>query len=88
MPTPTGLPKAGEVWEKTVKLPPDWQPHTTRFVVIQRGRGDYWSLRVAVRNGDHYKMDLWVDAAYAMQQGQLRYIGPAGPITRKTLNLG
>ena len=88
MPTPTGLPKVGEVWERTVKLPPEWQPQTVRFVVIERGRGDYWSMRVAVCHGDHYKIDLWVDPAYAMQQRQLTYIGPAGPKTRKALNIG
>jgi hypothetical protein len=30
---------------------------------------------------------LWVNPAYYLSRGQLRYIGPAGPETRKKLNL-
>jgi hypothetical protein len=74
----------GEVWERTVKLPPDWQPQTTRFVVLERGRGDYWSMRVFVPGKGR---QLWVNPAYAMQMGQLRYIGPAGPKTKAKLGL-
>lgn len=84
MPTATGLPKVGEVWERTTKLPPDWKPQTLRFVVLQRGRGDYWSLRVYVpRVGEQ----LWVDPAYWFKLGELKYIGSAGPETRKKLGL-
>ena len=85
MPTPTGLPKVGEVWERTVKLPPDWTPHTTRFVVLERGGGNYWSMRVYVPGKGR---DRWVNPAYAMKMGQLKYIGPAGPETKKRLGLG
>jgi hypothetical protein len=84
MPTPTGLPKVGEVWESTRKLPPDWTPHVTRFVVLERGRGDYWSMRVYIP-GQGKK--LWLDPAYQMMMGGLKYIGPAGPETRKRLGL-
>jgi hypothetical protein len=84
MPTPTGLPRVGEVWERTIKLPPDWAPHVTRFVVLERGRGDYWSMRVYVPGKGS---SLWVDPAYDMQMGHLKYIGPAGPETKKKLGL-
>lgn len=92
MPTPTGLPKVGEVWERTTRIysskPTRTRIQKIRFVVMERGRGDYWSMRVAIRKGDHYKISLWVDPAYAMQQRQLTYIGPAGPKTKKALGLG
>jgi hypothetical protein len=72
------------VWERTTKLPPDWKQQKVRFVVLERGRGDYWSLRVHIPN---LGKKLWVDAAYYMQQGELAYIGPAGPETRKRLGI-
>lgn len=92
MPTPTGLPKVGEVWELITKLPPKWEPITVRCVVLERGRGDYWSLRVFIpkeRPGN--KRQLWVDAAAWLHGGsgrQLKYIGPAGPETKRKLGLG
>lgn len=84
MPTPNGLPKVGEVWE--------YQPTTfgkpsapkQRVVVMARGRGDYWSLRVQ-RPGE--KSRLWVDASYHFKMGQLKYIGPAGIETKRKLGL-
>jgi len=85
MPTPTGLPKVGEVWERTLKLPPDWNPQNVRFVVLERGRGDYWPLRVYIPGKGP---QLWVDAAYYLAHGELKYIGPAGPNTRENLGLG
>jgi hypothetical protein len=42
MPTPTGLPKVGEVWERTFSQPPA-EPVVTRFVVLERTAGDYWA---------------------------------------------
>ncbi len=84
MPTPTGLPKVGEVWERTLKLPPDWTPHVIRFVVLARGTGSYWSLRVYIPDKGR---ELWVDPAYQMKQGELKYIGPAGPKTKRKLGL-
>jgi hypothetical protein len=84
MPTPTGLPKVGEVWEQTVSLPPDWNPHITRFVVLERGRGDYWSLRVFIPGKGR---QLWVDATYHFKNGGLKYIGPAGAETKRKLGL-
>jgi hypothetical protein len=84
MPTPGGLPKRGEVWERTSKLPPDWKPNTVRVVVLERGAGSYWSLRIWHQN---VGKQLWVDASYYFQQGELKYIGPAGPETKAKLGL-
>ena len=87
MPTPTGLPKVGEVWELTRRIP--GSPVTPlRFIVLERGRGDYWAMRVAIREGDHYRKTLWVDNAFSMKMGWLAYIGPAGPKTRRALSIG
>lgn len=83
MPTPAGLPKVGEVWERTVSLPPDWLPYRTRFAVIERGRGDRWSLLVYVPGEGR----RWVNAAAWLARGQLRHIGPAGQKTRRALGL-
>lgn len=85
MPTPTGLPKAGEVWERQ---PFDTRLEPQRFVVLKRGTGSYWSLRVAYRKDGRYVRDLWVDPAYALSRGMLKFIGPAGPKTKKELGLG
>lgn len=85
MPTPGGLPKVGEVWERQ---PFDTRKKPQRFVVLARGRGDYWSLRVAYQKDGQYVRDLWVDPAYAFSRGMLKYIGPAGPETKKALGLG
>jgi hypothetical protein len=84
MPTPTGLPKVGEVWELEVKVP-GRESKPIRVVVLERGRGDYWSLRVY----DPRKNErvLWVDPAYWLQMRWLKYIGPAGPNTKKKLGL-
>lgn len=83
MPTPTGLPKVGEVWELTLKLP--GQPSTSqKVVVVERGRGDYWSLRVFSYSGG---TRLWVDASYHFSRGDLKYVGPAGLNTKKKLGL-
>jgi hypothetical protein len=57
MPTPTGLPKPGEIWEKRTKLPEPgggdrvWKEYVTRFQVISRSRGDYWAMHVKVLSG-------------------------------------
>lgn len=83
MPTPTGLPKVGEVWERTIKLPPEWKPFTYSFVVLERSRGDYWSMRVYANGSEQ----LWVDPAYSLARGELRYVGPAGPKTKERLGL-
>lgn len=89
MPTPAGLPKAGEVWERRyselVGKPATRETHVTRFVVLHRGRGDYWSLSVFVPPNSRY---LWVDASYWLAQNELFYVGPAGPQTKKKLGLG
>lgn len=87
MPNGTGLPKVGEVWERTWKLPPDWKEHRTRFVVLARGRGDYWSLTVAIPGDGKFTRKLWVDAAAWFAWGELMYIDKAGPKTRKELGL-
>jgi hypothetical protein len=83
VPTPGGLPKAGEVWERTITILRDVGP-TVRVVVLERSRGDYWALRVIDSKG---RKHLWVDGAYALQQDWLKYIGPAGPETKKRLGL-
>jgi len=83
MPTPTGLPKAGEVWQRTHALP-GREPVSFQFVVLARGGGSYWSLRVYVPGKGRV---LWVDPAYWFAQGQLAYVGPAGPETRAKLGL-
>jgi hypothetical protein len=93
MPTPTGLPKPGEVWRRTYSLPPDWIPETVTFIVIRRGRGDYFALWVHVHsvNGEPVapaqQQKLWVDAAYWHSRGELAYVGKAGPETRKRIGL-
>jgi len=83
MPTPTGLPKVGEVWELDIHIP-GRENEPQRVVVLERRRGDYWALRVVNAKG---KRALWVDPAYWLQQGWLKYVGPAGPMTRKKLGL-
>jgi hypothetical protein len=85
MPTPGGLPKRGEIWTRTTRLPPDWKPNVITFVVIERGKGFYWSLRVHIPRIP--MTQLWVDASYWLKQGELKYVGPAGPETRKKLGL-
>lgn len=77
MPTPTGLPKPGEVWERTLRLPPDWRPETVRFKVLARGTGSYWSLTVDAGKG----RQMWVDASYWLSQGELRYVGQDGEVS-------
>lgn len=84
MPTPTGLPKTGEVWELRVKLP-GREVEPQRIVVLSRSRGDYWALRVATRKGGRWSTHLWVDATAHLKYGWLRYIGDAGPNTRREL---
>jgi len=83
VPTATGLPKVGEVWELDIPLP-NKPSEPIRVVILERGRGGYFSLRVASADGQrHY----WVDPSYWMKKGWLRYIGPAGPKTRAKLGL-
>jgi hypothetical protein len=82
MPTPTGLPKAGEVWELSVVI--GRPPGPQQVVILERSRGDYWSLRVYA-NGRGIM--LWVDAPYWLKKGWIKYIGEAGPKTRERLGL-
>lgn len=83
MPTPTGLPKVGEVWERKAWYPGDgWV--TTRFVVLQRGRGDYWSMRVYVPGRGR---QFWVDPAAWFAKGELKFIDVAGPKTKRKVGL-
>jgi len=78
MPTPSGLPQRGEVWERRFKLPPDWEENVWRFTVRERGLGELWSMRVKLHEpGPHQDPNpLWVDCAYWFKQGELHYIGP------------
>lgn len=98
MPTPSGLPKRGEVWERRFRLPEHgvWHDYTMRFVVIERGTGSYWPLRIFTpgirKDGgelvpSRQQIQLCVDAAYWFGQRELHYIGIAGPETKKKLNL-
>lgn len=83
MPTPTGLPKVGEIWELAIRIP-GREVVPQRVVVLERSGGEYWSLRVANAQG---RRTLWVDTSYHLQQGWLKYIAPAGPETRKRFGL-
>lgn len=85
MPTPTGLPKVGEIWERTTKLPPDWRPQTIRFLVLERGRGELWSMKVYIPKRGTM---LWPEASYFMHVQELSYIGDANPQVRKHFNIG
>lgn len=89
MPTPTGLPKVGEVWERTARVygmtPERIRIQKVKFVVLERTRGFYWAIRVQTEDGSRH---IWTDASYWHHQGQLRYVGPAGPETKKKLGLG
>jgi len=66
MPTPTGLPKAGETWAYR------GQP----FTVIQRTRGEYWSLRIRWTPPlpGHPVEDWLVDAPWYAARGELAYL--------------
>ena len=89
MPTPTGLPKVGEVWRLAIPIP-GRQPVVHQVVVIGRTPGEYWGLRVASRRTAEgpWERRLWVDASYHLHQGWLTYVGPAGPKTKGELGLG
>jgi hypothetical protein len=83
VPTPTGLPRVGEVWELETVVMGDKGPRQ-RAVVLARSGGSYWALTVYIPGRGRV---LWVDAPYHFGRGELRYIGPAGPETRKKLGL-
>jgi hypothetical protein len=90
MPTPGGLPKAGEIWERTQRLPTDPQSHTTVFRVIERKPGSYWAIRVQVITIDgkpprppNDQPRLWVDASYWWSKGELRYLGTKEEYARR-----
>jgi hypothetical protein len=83
MPTPTGLPKVGEVWERKFGYPRS-EDVPVRFVVLRRSAGEYWALWVYIADSGK---SLWPDASYWMSQGELKYIGPAGPETKKRFGL-
>ena len=91
MPTATGLPKVGEVWERTNKLPVtgkpgEWDVTVTRFLVLARSGGTNWSLTVHVK-GDRQARRLWTEVSYWHSKGDLKYIGQAGPETKKKWGL-
>lgn len=86
MPTATGLPKVGEVWELHIVVLGKPEPKR-QFVVLERGRGDYWSMKVAIPVESGWARTFWVDCAHWMKQGWLRYVGPAGPKTRREVGL-
>jgi len=84
MPTPTGLPKTGEVWELQVRVMGKAGP-TSRFVVLSRTRDSYWAMRTASRRGGEWVSQLRVDCAYHLKMRELRYVGPVGEISRAEL---
>lgn len=80
MPTASGLPKVGEVWERREKLPPDWAEQVIRFRVTERGTGAYWALRVEILEPvqpPRFRNQLWVDASYWFSRGELHLLHEA-----------
>jgi hypothetical protein len=83
MPTPTGLPKKGEIWRLAIQIP--GHPRQPKHVIVlERGSGSYWSMRVADRSGNRTQ---WVDCAYWFKMGWLTYVQDAGPKTRSRFGL-
>jgi hypothetical protein len=84
MPTPTGLPKVGEVWKLDVTRP-GCPSEARNYVILERTPGDLWSVRIG-RPGEKY---LWItSASWYLRQGWLTYQGPARPDVLKSLGLG
>jgi len=77
MPTPGGLPKPGEHWRLRKRLPKSggqWETITIDMIVVERGTGSFWPLRVRdIHTGE---VRLWVDASYDFSQGWLTYVPP------------
>jgi hypothetical protein len=77
MPTPSGLPKAGERWRHSWTLPVSrdgktvWESGFEDFTVISRGGGEYWSMRVRYDNG---RVKLLVDPSYWLATGNLKFL--------------
>lgn len=76
MPTPGGLPRQGDRIQ--------WvSPNTpaTPGTVIERGRGQYWSL--TVRWDGHQDQDRIVDASYWWDKGYIRFVttAPLSPLS-------
>lgn len=94
MPTPAGKPRVGEVWSYQVEVLGKHGPKA-QFVVLSRSGGDYWSMTVADPippldldgRPSGFTSRIVVDGAYALKQGWLKYVGPAGPKTKKELGL-
>ena len=81
MPTPSGLPKTGEVWELQIPPPPGSKgsiAQAVRFVVLSRTRDDYWAMQTASRSQGRWRQQLRVDCAYHLSKRWLRYVGPVG----------
>jgi hypothetical protein len=91
MPTPTGLPKSGEVWELQIPLPPGSKDRPTtqavRFVVLSRTRDDYWAMQTASRRRGQWRQQLRVDCAYHLSKRWLRYVGPVGESSMRELRM-
>jgi len=86
MPTPTGLPKAGERISFGQPLPSNnWKPTLMYGTVVARGTGDFWTLYVRWdpefrrpgHRGSHMGRDveMMVDAAYHLKNGHIKVIG-------------
>jgi hypothetical protein len=73
MPTPGGLPKAGERVE-LYALDHDtytWSEYQNTGTVVERGRGEYWSLTVLFDGQS--RSTLLVDAPYLWRVGALKF---------------
>jgi hypothetical protein len=53
--------------------PSRWKTETIDVLVLERGSGDFWSLRVRGPDG---KERLWVDISYAWSRGKFTYVEP------------
>lgn len=73
MPTPTGLPKAGERVAFSLSLPPDWKREWRYGTVVRRSGGGYWALYVRWDDSNR-DVEMMVDAAYHLAQGNLKVI--------------
>lgn len=79
-----GWPKKGEVWEITFTLPENPNSHVTRFVVLERGKGRHWTLRVYLP--DH-SVKLWKHTWQYWLLGDMKYIGKLDPENEKKLGI-
>lgn len=80
MPTPTGLPKVGEVWRHTQTLPKtdgsgEWETISVDVIIIERSGGSYWSARLQYPDG---RVRLVVDVSYWHSKGEFTFVRKLG----------